>query len=174
MIHPYNCWAFMILVLFTVPFYHFLFWRYLVLAECHFLSDILVPFSDLSNLYSCGQSTASSHIFWILYLLGQRYDCSNHWNLEMEAEYLTKVLSLFKFKFKHLQDKKWMVETSCKKYILEVKKNYRTYTDCCFHFTQITKVVIIKMFGLHHTSSPKIFFKFSGIFGAEGWAFWKF
>ena len=42
----------MILVLFTVPFYHFLFLRYLVLAERHFLSDILVPFPDLCNLYS--------------------------------------------------------------------------------------------------------------------------
>ena len=52
MIHHYNCQAFMILVLFTVPFYHFLFLRYLVLAERHFLSDILVPFPDLCNLYS--------------------------------------------------------------------------------------------------------------------------
>ena len=36
------------------PFYHFLFSRYLDLAERHFLSDILVPFPDSSNLYSCG------------------------------------------------------------------------------------------------------------------------
>ena len=43
----------MILVLFTVPLYHFLFLRYLVLAERHFSSDILVPFPDSSNLYSC-------------------------------------------------------------------------------------------------------------------------
>ena len=42
----------MILVLFTVPFYHFLFLRYLVLAERHFSSDILVPIPDSSNLYS--------------------------------------------------------------------------------------------------------------------------
>ena len=41
----------MILVLFTVPFYHFLFLRYLVLAEHHFLSDNLVPFSNSCNLY---------------------------------------------------------------------------------------------------------------------------
>ena len=43
----------MILVLFTVPFYHFLFSRYLVLAEHHFLSDILVPFLDSHSLCSC-------------------------------------------------------------------------------------------------------------------------
>ena len=43
----------MILVLFTVPFYHFFFLRYLVLAECHLSSDILVPFPDLCNLYIC-------------------------------------------------------------------------------------------------------------------------
>ena len=52
MIHHYNCQAFIILVLFTVPFYHFLFSRYLGLTKCHFSSDILVPFPDLSNLYS--------------------------------------------------------------------------------------------------------------------------
>ena len=40
-------------MLFTVLFYHFLFLRYLLLAEHHFLSDILVPFPDSSNLYSC-------------------------------------------------------------------------------------------------------------------------
>ena len=42
----------MILVLFTVPFCHFLSLRYLVLAEHHFLPDILVPFPDLCNLFS--------------------------------------------------------------------------------------------------------------------------
>ena len=42
----------MILVLFTVPFYHFLFLKYLVLAERHFSSDSLVPFPDLCNLYT--------------------------------------------------------------------------------------------------------------------------
>ena len=52
MIHHYTCQAFMILLLFTVPYYHFLFLRYLVLAEHRFSSDILVPFPDLSNLYS--------------------------------------------------------------------------------------------------------------------------
>ena len=42
----------MILVLFTVPFCHFLFSRYLGLAKRHFSSDILVPFPNLSDLYS--------------------------------------------------------------------------------------------------------------------------
>ena len=42
----------MILVLFTVPFYHFLFFRYLVLVEHHFSSDILAPFPDSRYLYS--------------------------------------------------------------------------------------------------------------------------
>ena len=46
-----NCKAFINLVLFTlqctVPFYRFLFSRYLDLTEHHFLSDILVPFPDL-------------------------------------------------------------------------------------------------------------------------------
>ena len=49
--HHYNHET-VVLVLFTVPFYHFLFWRYLELAERHFLSDILVPFPDLEVLYS--------------------------------------------------------------------------------------------------------------------------
>ena len=40
------------LVLFAVPFYHFLFSRSLDLSECHFLSDTLVPYPDSSNLYS--------------------------------------------------------------------------------------------------------------------------
>ena len=52
MIHYYNCQAFIILLHFAVPFYHFLFSRYLDLTKCHFSSDILVPFPDLSNLYS--------------------------------------------------------------------------------------------------------------------------
>ena len=55
MIHHYNCLVFIILVLFTVPFYHVLFLRYLVLPERHFLSDNLVPFPDLSNLYNHGR-----------------------------------------------------------------------------------------------------------------------
>ena len=38
MIHHYNRWAFIILVLFTVPLYHFLFSRYLDLTEHHFSS----------------------------------------------------------------------------------------------------------------------------------------
>ena len=52
MIHHCNRQAFIILVLFTVPFYHFLFSRYLDLTKRHFSSDILVPFPDSSNLYS--------------------------------------------------------------------------------------------------------------------------
>ena len=52
MIHHYNHQAFTILVLFTVPFYHFLFSRYLFLTGRHFSSDILVPFPNSSNLYS--------------------------------------------------------------------------------------------------------------------------
>ena len=52
MTHHQNRQTFMILVFFTVPFYHFLISRYLVLAEHHFLSDILVPFPDSRNLYN--------------------------------------------------------------------------------------------------------------------------
>ena len=52
MVHHYNCQAFIILVLFTVPFYHFQFSRYLDLTECHFLSDIWVPCPDSSDLNS--------------------------------------------------------------------------------------------------------------------------
>ena len=52
MIHHYNCLAFIILMLFKVPFYHFLFSRYLHFTKCHFWSDILFPFPDSSNLYS--------------------------------------------------------------------------------------------------------------------------
>ena len=36
-----------------IPFYHYLFSRYLVLADRHFSSDILVPFPDSCNLCSC-------------------------------------------------------------------------------------------------------------------------
>ena len=39
-------------MLFAVPFYDFLFSRYLDLTKRHFLSDILVPFPDSSDLYS--------------------------------------------------------------------------------------------------------------------------
>ena len=49
-----NHQAFVILVLFTEPFYHFLFSRYLDLTKHHFLSDISVPFPDQSDLYSHG------------------------------------------------------------------------------------------------------------------------
>ena len=42
------------LVLFTVPFYHFLLSRYLDLAERQFSSDILVRFPDSRDLYSRG------------------------------------------------------------------------------------------------------------------------
>ena len=52
MIHHCNCWAFIILVLFTIPLHHFLFSRYLSLTKHHFSSDFLVPFPDSSDLYS--------------------------------------------------------------------------------------------------------------------------
>ena len=45
-------WLGIVLLLFTIPFYHFQFSRYLDLTEHHFSSDILVPFLDLSDLYS--------------------------------------------------------------------------------------------------------------------------
>ena len=61
MIHHYNHKAFIILVLFKVPCYHFLFSRYLDLTECHFLSDIFIPFPDLSNLYSRDHVYQSVH-----------------------------------------------------------------------------------------------------------------
>ena len=38
----------------TIPFYHFLFSRYLDLTKSHFSSDILVPFPNSSDLYSHG------------------------------------------------------------------------------------------------------------------------
>ena len=42
---------------YSIPFYHVLFLRYLVLVELHFSSDILVPFQDSNNLYiwPCGE-----------------------------------------------------------------------------------------------------------------------
>ena len=52
MIYHYNSQTFFIRVLFTVPFGHFLFSRYLRLTEPHLLLGILVPFPDLSDLYS--------------------------------------------------------------------------------------------------------------------------
>ena len=52
MIDHCNRQAFIILVLFTVPFFHFLFSRYLGLTKRHFSSDILAPLPDLSDLYS--------------------------------------------------------------------------------------------------------------------------
>ena len=52
MIYHCNHYTFIILVLFTVLFYHFLFSRYLGLSKHHFSSDILVPFPDSSDLYS--------------------------------------------------------------------------------------------------------------------------
>ena len=52
--HHYSHHTLVVLVLFTVPFYHFSFSRYLELAEHHFSSDILVPFPDSEVLYSRG------------------------------------------------------------------------------------------------------------------------
>ena len=50
--------------------------------------------------------------FWTKYV---SHGCSNHLNLEMEAECLTKNLSHLNLNI----SRKKMVETSCKKYILE-------------------------------------------------------
>ena len=61
MIHHCNRYAFIILVLFTVPFYHFLFSRYLGLTKRHFSSDIFVPFPDSSDLYSRVISINKNH-----------------------------------------------------------------------------------------------------------------
>ena len=47
----------MILMLFAVPFDHFLFLRYMVLAERHFSWDILVLFPDSHDVYSRDKST---------------------------------------------------------------------------------------------------------------------
>ena len=52
MIHHYNHETLVVLVLFTVPVYHFSFSRYLELAERHFSSDIWVPFPDSGVLYN--------------------------------------------------------------------------------------------------------------------------
>ena len=65
MIHHCNCQAFIILVLFTVPFYHFLFSRYLGLTKRHFSSDILVPFPDLSDLYNLDVQRQHLVIFFV-------------------------------------------------------------------------------------------------------------
>ena len=54
MIHYYSHDTLVVLVLFTVLFYHFSFSRYLELAERHFSSDILDPFPDSGVLYSRG------------------------------------------------------------------------------------------------------------------------
>ena len=62
MIDHYNRYGFIILLLFTVPFYHFLFSRYLHLTKRHFSSDILVSFLDLSDLYICAVEVASQTI----------------------------------------------------------------------------------------------------------------
>ena len=58
MIYHCNRLAFIILVLFTVPFYYIVLSRYLGLTKRHFSSDILVPFPDLSDFYSCGYTRA--------------------------------------------------------------------------------------------------------------------
>ena len=51
-LHHYNCQTLIILVLFTAPFFNFLFSRYLDLTERHFSSDFQVPFPDSTDLYS--------------------------------------------------------------------------------------------------------------------------
>ena len=60
MIPHYDHETLVVLALFTVPFYHFSFSRYLELAERHFSSDILVPFPDLEVLYSRVQNTRNN------------------------------------------------------------------------------------------------------------------
>ena len=47
-----------ILALFTVCFYHFLFWRYLNSTMTRFSSDILLPFPNSNDLNSCVCCTA--------------------------------------------------------------------------------------------------------------------
>ena len=54
MIHDKKHETFIILVLFTVPFYHFLSSRYVDLAELTFCLDALIPFPDSGVLYSRG------------------------------------------------------------------------------------------------------------------------
>ena len=69
MIHHYNHETLVVLVLFTVSFYHFLFSRYLELAERHFWSDILVPFPDSGVLYSRDvYSLASYYGLWDFFI----------------------------------------------------------------------------------------------------------
>ena len=63
MIHHYNHETLVVLVLFTVSFYHFSFSRYLELAKRHFWSDILVPFPDSGVLYSHEVFMKNSWIF---------------------------------------------------------------------------------------------------------------
>ena len=54
MIHDKKHETFIILVLFTVPFYHFLFTRYVDLTELTFCLGALIPFPDSGVLYSRG------------------------------------------------------------------------------------------------------------------------
>ena len=46
---------------YKIPFYHFLFSRYLGLTKRHFSSDIFVPFPDSSDLYSRVISINKNH-----------------------------------------------------------------------------------------------------------------
>ena len=87
MIHHCNHQAFIILVLFTVPFYHFLFSRNVDLTKRHFSSDILVPFPDFSDQYSranhlnSGRCDRSSRIFsttWGMGASSQKFAHSSH------------------------------------------------------------------------------------------------
>ena len=66
--HYYNRQTFIILVLFTAPFYHFLFVRYLDLAERHFSSDILASFPDLSDQYRCGNTNINEFSYKLMYI----------------------------------------------------------------------------------------------------------
>ena len=71
MIHHYNHETLVVLVLFTVSFYHFLFSRYLELAERHFSSDILVPFPDSGVLYIRGFTMGKLVITMIMTMVNQ-------------------------------------------------------------------------------------------------------
>ena len=77
-LNDYYRQEFIIVVLFKVPFYHFLFSRYLDLTERYFSSDILVPFPDSSDLYSRVAWTTASDPRQILkmkmFLLGYFVD----------------------------------------------------------------------------------------------------
>ena len=54
------------------------------------------------------------------------------------------------------------------------KGMYIISNDSILATQELTKGVIGKMFGSRHPPAPKIFYKFSRIFGVEGRTFFKF